>query len=93
MQPLRQLLKPDTKFAWTHQLQSLLEESKDVICSEIEEGVRIFDKTKPTWLATDWSKEGIGFWLLQKHCKYSTISAVEMDGRSHPCGHPVHTLS
>ena len=45
VQPLCQLLKPDTKFVWTHQLQSLFEESKDVICSEIEEGVLIFDKT------------------------------------------------
>ena len=35
---------------------------------EIEEGVHIFDKSKPTCLATDWSKTGIGFWLFQKHC-------------------------
>jgi hypothetical protein len=26
------------------------------------------DKSKPTSLATDWSKTGIGFWLFQKHC-------------------------
>ncbi len=32
------------------------------------EGVRIFDKSRPTCLATDWSKEGVGFWILQKHC-------------------------
>ena len=31
-------------------------------------GVQIFDPGKPTCLATDWSKTGIGFWLLQKHC-------------------------
>ena len=29
--------------------------------------MRIFDPSKPTCLATDWSKNGIGFWLLQKH--------------------------
>lgn len=40
-----------------------------MIISEIEEGVRIFDKSKPTCLATDWSKSGIGFWLFQKHCQ------------------------
>ena len=34
--------------------------------------MRIFDKTKPTCLATDWSKDGIGFWLFQKHCRCST---------------------
>ena len=32
----------------------------------IEEGVRIFEKSKPTCLAAD--KTGIGFWLFQKHC-------------------------
>ena len=34
-----------------------------------EDGVRIFDKSKPTCLATYWSKTGIGYWLFQKHCK------------------------
>ena len=34
----------------------------------IEKGNRTFDKSKPTCLATDWSKSGIGFWLFQKHC-------------------------
>ena len=43
-----------------------------MIISEIEEGVRIFDKTKPTCLATDWSKTSVGFWLLQKHCQCQT---------------------
>ena len=45
------------------------EESKSVIISEIVEGVCIFDKSKPTCLATDWSKSIIGFWLFQKHCQ------------------------
>ena len=31
-------------------------------------GVRIFASNKHTGLATDWSKDGLGFWLLQKHC-------------------------
>ena len=30
--------------------------------------MRIFDKSKPTCLATDWSRHGIGFWIFQKHC-------------------------
>ena len=40
-----------------------------MIIKEIHSGVEIFDKSRPTCLATDWSKEGIGFWLFQKHCK------------------------
>ena len=40
-----------------------------MIIEEIEEGVCIFEKSKPpTCLTTDWSKTGIGFWLFQKHC-------------------------
>lgn len=68
MLPFRQLLKPTTPFKWDEDLQRAFDESKAVIASEIEEGVRIFDPSKPTCLATDWSKTGIGFWLLQKHC-------------------------
>ena len=68
MQPFRHLLKPDNPFVWDDELDKLFKESKDIITDEIEKGVTIFDKNKPTCLATDWSKDGIGFWLLQKHC-------------------------
>ena len=69
MQPFREALKPGTPFIWNDELDNLFNESKSVIVNEIEEGVRIFDKSKPTCLATDWSKAGIGFWLFQKHCR------------------------
>ena len=69
MLPLRELLKPGTPFHWDDTLDKIFKESKEVIIREIEEGVRIFDKFKPTCLATDWSKHGIGFWLFQKHSK------------------------
>ena len=65
MLPFRELLKPGTHFAWNEELQELFEESKRIIANDIQEGVTIFDPTKPTCLATDWSKTGIGFWLLQ----------------------------
>ncbi|VDI31954.1 Hypothetical predicted protein, partial [Mytilus galloprovincialis] len=68
MLPFRQLLKPGTPFFWDEHINKLFQESKAAIISEIEESVRIFDKSKPTCLATDWSKTGIGFWLFQKHC-------------------------
>ena len=69
MLPFRELLKPGTPFHWDDTLDKIFKESKEVIIREIEEGVRMFDKFKPTCLATDWSKHGIGFWLFQKHCK------------------------
>jgi hypothetical protein len=68
MLPFRQLLKPGTPFKQDDNLNSLFEESKTVIINEIEKGVLIFNPRRPTCLATDWSKTGIGFWLLQKHC-------------------------
>jgi len=63
MLPFRQLLKPGTPFKWDSELNELF-----VIIEEIEEGLCIFDKSKPMCLATDWSKTGVGFWLFQKHC-------------------------
>ena len=74
LQPLRQLLKPDQKFKWSDPINNLFEESKYVIISEIDEGVWIFNKNKPICLATDWSKDGIGFWLLQKHCNCEKLA-------------------
>ena len=75
LQPLRQLLKPGQKFEWSDPINNLFEESKDVINSEIDEGVRIFDKNKPTCLVTDWSKDGISFWLLHKHCNCEKLAS------------------
>ena len=72
MLPFRRLLKPGTPFVWNEQLNQLFEDSKSLIIADISKGVEIFDKSKPTCLATDWSKEGIGFWLSQKHCKCPT---------------------
>lgn len=70
--PFCQLLKPGAPFAWDNDLNNLFEESKSMIIDEIEEGVRIFDKSKLTCLAIDWSKTGIGYWLFQKHCRCPT---------------------
>ena len=72
MLSFRELLKPGTPFKWDDNMNSLFEESKNIIITEIEKGVQIFDAQRPTCLATDWSKTGIGFWLLQKHCSCLT---------------------
>ena len=64
MSPFRSLLKPDTPFQWDDTLQKLFKEFKTVILDEICKDVNIFDKTKPRFLVTDWTKDGIGFWLL-----------------------------
>ena len=69
MEPFRKFLKPNTPFVWNDELEEIFSESKHVIIQEIEKGVQIYDMSKPSCLATDWSKTGIGFWLFQKHCK------------------------
>jgi len=67
MQPFRDLLKPGKPFHWS--TESAFHASKDIIIDEIEKGVQIFDKSRPMCLAADRSKTGVGFWLLQKHCR------------------------
>ena len=74
MLPFRNLLKPATPFQWNNQLETLFNESKAIIIEEICNGVVIFDKSRTTCLATDWCKDGIGFWLLQKHCKCTSAN-------------------
>ena len=69
MAPFRELIKPKTKFYWDDTLSKIFEESKSLLIKLVKNGVRSFDLSKPTCLQTDWSKEGMGFLLLQKHCK------------------------
>ena len=76
MQPFRELLKPGKTFEWNDQLEALFDQSKNIILQEIREGVEIYDKTRPTCLLTDWSKDGIGSWLLQKHCSCKPIKPL-----------------
>ena len=57
MVPFRHLLSSKAPFVWTPDLESA-----------IERGVDIFNPSLPTCLCTDWSKEGLGYHLLQKKC-------------------------
>ncbi len=74
MKPFRELLKPSNKFEWTEELADAFEKSKAKIVEAMKEGVRLFEPSRPTCLATDWSNEGIGFVLKQKHCNCPTMS-------------------
>ena len=75
MLPFRELLKPGNTSTWNESLEGPFQASKGVITKEIDTGVQIFDKTKPTCLTTDWLKVGIGFWMFQKHyaCPGTTL--------------------
>ena len=69
MEPFRKFLSPKEKFAWSSELDAIFNDSKSRIVEAIKEGVQIFDVTRRTCLRTDWSKQGIGYLLAQKHCK------------------------
>ena len=84
LQPFREVLKKDIRFQWTDELEGLFQESKALILSEIYQGVEIFDKARPTCLATDWGKDGLGLWLFQKHssCPSTTPFCCKVCWRS-----------
>ena len=69
MSPLHDLLK-----SWDQTLQTAFKESKSSLCDLALKGFTSYDLTKDTVLVTDWSKVGIGFVLLQKHCSCATRS-------------------
>ena len=72
MEPFRHLLKPDTwaaGFSWTEELEKGFKLAKEKIIEAVTSGVKHFEVGRETCLATDWSKQGIGFFLMQKWCK------------------------
>lgn len=77
MEPFRELLrKPQgKKVYWDDNLQNKFAQAKEVISKLAKEGLTFYDKNRPTVVATDWSKVGIGFVVLQQHCSCSMKDA------------------
>ena len=76
MEEFRHLLKPDTwseGFTWSEELVSKFDTAKEEIVKAVTDGVKYFDVKRLTCLATDWSRQGIGFFLLQKWCECTQI--------------------
>ena len=65
--PQRHLLKPSNTWEWDDNCQKVFEKSKRVISNHIEEGVRLFDHSRPIGMLTDWSTIGIGHILSLIH--------------------------
>ena len=68
MEPFRELLKKNVRFRWDANLQHLFNQSKKAILEKVCKGVQTFEFGRPTILQSDWSKQGVGYLLLQKHC-------------------------
>lgn len=73
LEPFRCFLSPRHPFEWNQSLESAFQASKTAIIDAIHKGVEIFELDRPTCLRTDWSKQGIGYFLMQKHCTCSDI--------------------
>ena len=82
MHPFRELLKPGQWYC-DEALDSAFKNSKTEIVNMIKDGVHSFELNRPTCLATDWSKKGLGFTLRQKHCKCTIVDHVR--NVSHNC--------
>ena len=74
MAPFRRLLSPKVPFEWNEELDSAFEKGKQEIVEKVIEGIQLFELNRDTCLQVDWSKEGIGFLLLQKYCKCTSIN-------------------
>ena len=70
--PFKPFLSPRCKFLWNAELEEAFQASKAAIVNAIRQGVEIFDLHKRTCLRPDWSRKGIGYFLLQQHCSCPT---------------------
>ena len=71
--PFRELLKRDNDFYWDENLQRIFDTSKQKIAEEVTHGIKMFELDRETCLATDWSKSGLGYSLMQKYCSCTDI--------------------
>ena len=75
MAPFRALVKPNATFTWTEELKELFQRCKRKIIDQVSEGVRKYNTKRATCIQTDFSKQGIGYLLLQKYCECPLINA------------------
>ena len=68
MAPFKPFLSARCQFSWSSELEAAFESSKEAIVEAIRKGVEIFDMQRRTCLRPDWSRRGIGYFLLQQHC-------------------------
>ena len=66
--PLKPLLSSKSQFYWTNDLDESFSNSKQAIVDAIKQSVEIYDPARPTKLHTDYSMQGLGMYLVQKHC-------------------------
>ena len=76
MLPFWDLIKKNTHFVWNEKLKKAFQQSKQIIVGLVKKGVTTFNMNRVTSQVPDWSKEGMGFLLLQKYCTCPTEKAL-----------------
>ena len=89
--PFRELVKTKDRkktFFWDDQLSKLFVEAKNKIADSVCKGIMSYDISKVTTVETDWSKDGVGYWLRQKYCdcKPLTLDCCSDGWRVAMCG-------
>lgn len=80
--PFGELFRSDSRFLWTYHLKRLFKESKFIIISEIQNGIEIFEKTKPTCHQLEQNMvSDFGYSKNIAHATSPNFSAVSLDGR------------
>ena len=59
MEPFRYLLKKDTKFEWSEELNAAFQKTKLKLIEEVKDGIYYYDMGKETCLSPDWSKDSV----------------------------------
>ena len=77
MEPFRELLKkPSGKTVyWDDTLGALFTSAKETIKNLAAEGLRYYDTSRPTAVLTDYSRQGIGFLVMQQYCQCTSLEA------------------
>ena len=65
-----------TTWYWDEALEKLFEESREHIGNSVLEGITRYDKSRWTAVVTDWSKQGMGYFMSQKYCRCLEITPV-----------------
>ena len=77
MEPFRELLKPTRSIGkqvfWDEELQTIFKETQSKLCELISTGLAYYEIKRKTIVISDWSQAGIGFVIMQKHCKCKDI--------------------
>ena len=75
MKPFQDLIKPNNKVIRTPELDKLFTDTKTILISMVQQGINSFDTTRRTCIQCNWSKDGIGYVVLQQYCQCPTAIA------------------